>query len=79
MTPRTERRRAEREVQGLEGRVLRMLALRQPIPHKLRAKLKDARSRALGVGPVRRPMSRPSISEASASPHPLPASAEVSQ
>lgn len=79
MNTRTERRRAEREVQGLEERVLRILALRQPVPHGLTVALKVARLKALQLGPVRRPMSRPSKSEASASPHPLPASAEVSQ
>lgn len=68
MTPRTERRRAEREVQGLEERVLRMLALRQPIPHGLTAALKVARLKALQIGPVRRPASRPSIFEAPATP-----------
>jgi hypothetical protein len=66
MTPRTERRRAEREVQGLEERVERLVALKRPIPDGLAMALKAARFRALQIGPVRRPKERPSISEASA-------------
>lgn len=66
MNPRTEYRKAEREAQGLEDRVMRLVKQRLPIPRTLMFQLKAARSQALQFGPVRRPASRPSISEASA-------------
>lgn len=66
MTPRTERRRAEREVQKLADRLQSHIDRGRYIPHSLMQKLKEARLRALLLGPVRRPASRPSISEASA-------------
>lgn len=53
MTLQTQRRKAEREVQVLEDRVLHLIELRRPVPHPLAQKLRGARLHALQIGPAR--------------------------